>query len=153
MKSYNDYTPQIAELDAAWNAVAENLETLVDSVETKEAIAAATYIFVGNHLFKLKITVPQLAQSLSNRYDYQFDLMDSLTATTTMQAANGLTQGFEDLERQLSRVRRGPTRARPNGFIHTCNISVSSSSHSIPALQLCDLYQCRGRVLPMHQCS
>lgn len=111
LKSYNDYTPQvseaqIAELDAAWNAVVENLETLVDSVETKEAIAAATYIFVGNHLFKLKIAVPQLSQTLSNRYDYQFDLMDSLTATvrahTSMQAANGLTQGFEDLERQLA---------------------------------------------------
>lgn len=111
LKSYNDYTPQvseaqIAELDAAWNAVVENLETLVDSVETKEAVAAATYIFVGNHLFKLKIAVPQLSQTLSNRYDYQFDLMDSLTATmrahTSMQAANGLTQGFEDLERQLA---------------------------------------------------
>ena len=111
LKSYNDYTPQvseaqIAELDAAWNEVVENLETLVDSVETKEAIAAATYIFVGNHLFKLKIALPQLAQTLSNRYDYQFDLMDSLTATlrahTSMQAANGLTQGFEDLERQLA---------------------------------------------------
>ncbi|XP_068747072.1 uncharacterized protein [Montipora capricornis] len=111
LKSYNDYTPQvseaqIAELDAAWNEVVENLETLVDSVETKEAIAAATYIFVGNHLFKLKIAVPQLAQTLSNRYDYQFDLMDSLTATlrahTSMQAANGLTKGFEDLEWQLA---------------------------------------------------
>lgn len=111
LKSYNDYTPQvseaqIAELDAAWNAVVENLETLVDSVETKEAIAAATYIFVENHLFKLKIAVPQLGQTLSNRFDYQFDLMDSLTATmrahTSVQAANGLTQGFEDLERQLA---------------------------------------------------
>ncbi|KAJ7321450.1 hypothetical protein OS493_035024 [Desmophyllum pertusum] len=111
VKSYNDYTPQvseaqIAELDAAWSAVVDNLETLVDSMETKEAIAGATYIFVGNHLFKLKIAVPQLAQTLSNRFDYQFDLMDSLTATvraqTSMQAANGLAQGFQDLERQLA---------------------------------------------------
>ena len=111
LKSYNDYTPQvseaqIAELDAAWNAVVDNLDELVNSVETKEAIAAATYIFVGNHLFKLKIAVPQLAQTLSNRFDYQFDLMDSLTATmrahTSIQAAKGLTQGFDDLERQLA---------------------------------------------------
>ena len=111
LKSYNDYTPQvseaqIAELDAAWSAVVDNLETLVDSVETKEAIAGATYIFVGNHLFKLKIAVPQLEQTLSNRFDYQFELIDSLTATmrayTSMQAAEGLTQGFDDLERQLA---------------------------------------------------
>ena len=112
LESYNDYTPQvseaqIAELDAAWDAVVDNLENLVDSVEaTKEAIAATTYIFLGNHLFKVKIAVPQLSQTLSNRFDYQFDLMDSLTATmrahTSMQAANGLTQGFEDLERQLA---------------------------------------------------
>lgn len=111
LKSYNDYTPQvseaqIAELDAAWNAVVDNLETLIDSVETKEAIAGATYIFVGNHLFKLKIAVPQLAQTLSNRFDYQFELMDSLTATvrayTSMQAAKGLEQGFQDLERQIA---------------------------------------------------
>lgn len=111
LKSYNDYTPQvseaqIAELDAAWNAVVDNLETLIDSVETKEAIAGATYIFVGNHLFKLKIAVPQLAQTLSNRFDYQFELMDSLTATvrayTSMQVAKGLEQGFQDLERQLA---------------------------------------------------
>ena len=111
LESYNDYTPQvseaqIAELDAAWNAVVDNLENLVDSVEAKEAIVAATYIFVRNHIFKLKIAVPQLAQTLSNRFDYQFDLMDSLTATmrahTSMQAANGLSQGFEDLERQLA---------------------------------------------------
>ena len=111
LKSYNDYTPQvseaqIAELDAAWSAVVDNLETLIDSVETKEAIVGATYIFVGNHLFKLKIAVPQLAQTLSNRFDYQFELMDSLTATvrayTSMQAAKGLEQGFQDLEGQLA---------------------------------------------------
>ena len=110
LKSYNDYTPQvseaqIAELDAAWSAVVDNLEDLVESVETKEGIAAVTKIFVGNHFFKLKIVVPQLAQTLSNRYDYQFELMDSLAATmrahASMQAANGLTKGFEDLERQL----------------------------------------------------
>ena len=111
LKSYNDYTPQvseaqIAELDAAWSAVVDNLEALVESVETKEAIAAVTYIFVENQVFKLKIAVPQLAQTLSNRFDYQFELMDSLTAMmrahTSMQAANGLAKGFEDLERQLA---------------------------------------------------
>ena len=111
LKSYNDYTPQvseaqIAELDAAWNAVVDNLETLIDSVETKEAIAGATYIFVENHLFKLKIAVPQLTQTLSNRFDYQFELMDSLTAVvrayTSMHAAKDLEQGFQDLERQLA---------------------------------------------------
>lgn len=112
LESYNDYTPQvseaqIAELDAAWNAVVENLENVLYSVEaTKEAIAAATYIFAGNHLLKVKVAVPQLAQTLSNRYDYQFDMMDSLAETmrahTSMQAANGLTQGFKDLERQLA---------------------------------------------------
>ena len=111
LKSYNDYTPQvseaqIAELDAAWNAVVDNLETLIDSVETKEAIAGATYIFVGNHLFKLKIAVPQLGQTLSNRFNYQFELMDSLTAMvrayTSMHAAKGLEEGFQDLERQLA---------------------------------------------------
>ena len=110
-KSYNDYTPQvseaqIAELDAAWNAVVDNLETLIDSVETKEAIVGATYIFVGNHLFKLKIAVPQLAQTLSNQFDYQFEFLDNLTATvrayTSMQAAKGLEQGLKELEGQLA---------------------------------------------------
>ena len=111
LKSYNDYTPQvseaqIAERDAAWSAVVDNLEDTVDSANTKEAIAAVTYIFIGNHVFKLKIAVPQLSQTLSNRFDYQFELMDSLTATirahASMEAANGLTKGFDDLERQLA---------------------------------------------------
>ena len=111
LKSYTDYTPQVSEaqisaLDAAWSAVVDNLETLMNSMETKEAIASVTFVFVNNHIFKLKIVVPQLAQTLKNRYDYQFDLMNSLKATmrayTSMQVAKGLTQGFQDLERQLA---------------------------------------------------
>ena len=111
LKSYTDYTPQVSEtqisaLDAAWSAVVDNLETLMNSMETKEAIAGVTYVFVNNHIFKLKIAVPQLAQTLKNRYDYQFDLMNSLKATmrafTSMQAVKGLSKGFQDLERQLA---------------------------------------------------
>ena len=111
LQSYNDYTPQVSEaqiakLDSAWNAVVENLEELIDSVKTVEGIAASTNIFVRNHFFKLKIAVPQLTQTLSNRFDFQFDLMDSLTATvrayTSMRGANGLTESFKDLDNQLA---------------------------------------------------
>jgi len=112
IQSYNDYTPkvnsaQIAELDAAWGLVVDNLENLMDSVETKEGIAAATKYFVKNQFFKIKLVVPQLSETLSNRFDFQFDLMDSLAATvrahTSLQGAQGLSQGFPGLEGQLAK--------------------------------------------------
>ena len=111
VKSYRDYTPQvnedqIAELEAAWDVVVQNLEIWMGKVETKEALIASGVLnFATGHLTKIKIAVPQLSQTLSNWFDYQFELMDSLTATmrahTSMKAANGLTTGFQDLEQQL----------------------------------------------------
>lgn len=112
IQAYKDYTPkvsgtQIQKLTAAWGEVVSKLESLMDSMQTKEAITASTKSFMNSQFFKTKIIVPQLSETLSGRFAFQFDLMDALTgvvrAHTSIQAAEGLSKGYSDLEPQLAK--------------------------------------------------
>ncbi|XP_028401825.1 uncharacterized protein LOC114524829 [Dendronephthya gigantea] len=109
IKSYNDYTPmvneaEIAKLDTAWNTIIDNLDDQLSSLQTVAGISATMHNHVENHVFKIQILVPQLEATLSARFEYQFDLMDSLAGTmrahNSMQAAKSLSEGFEDPEKQ-----------------------------------------------------
>lgn len=112
IQSYNDYTPrvsaaQIAKLDTAWSEVVDNLESIMDSMTTKESIVLSTKSFAENHFFKIKLVVPQLSETLSNRFDFQFDLMDSLAAMvrahTSLQGAKALSKGYPNLDDELAK--------------------------------------------------
>ena len=87
--------------EAILDLLVETLEGMVDTF----AYGANKFIYKGNYMEKMKSTVAQLISLMQSRFDYQFDLLDSLAAYVRAQLARSsvevLRESLEEMRDDL----------------------------------------------------
>ena len=141
LSRYQDYSPAIdsndvaklgADFEAILDLLVETLEGMVDTF----AYGANKFIYKGNYMEKMKSTVAQLISLMQSRFDYQFDLLDSLAAYVRAQLARSsvevLRESLEEMRDDLKNDEL-PTVVSKQGALSTL---IMSRLHLLTALNL-----------------
>ena len=102
LEAYNAYDPQvntadIARLDQGWNNVLDVIRDSLDDMTQSASSALKGEIYAKNYLEEMALLIPQITALLESRYEYQFDLMDSLAVNLRAKLAKDSVQNLTDM--------------------------------------------------------
>jgi hypothetical protein len=106
LASYNDYDPQvntadIARLDQGWNNFFDVLTNSLDDMTQAAASAIKGVLYESNIIEHMALLMPQITALLESRFEYQFELMDTLAvylrAKLAKDSVEKLTDSIEEM--------------------------------------------------------
>ncbi|KAL5267275.1 hypothetical protein ACHWQZ_G004344 [Mnemiopsis leidyi] len=138
LERYNAYSPQvgsddIARMGAKWETIIDLIDEIFAEVTHAGASGAKGVVYAGNYIEQMKFVVPQISALLESRFDFQFDLMDSLAANLRAQLARS---SVEELRGSIEHIRdnmEDPKIAKTQAALSTL---VVSRIHTMQALHL-----------------
>ena len=138
LERYNAYSPQvgsddIARMGAKWETIIDLIDEIFAEVTHAGASGAKGIVYAGNYIEQMRFVVPQITALLESRFDFQFDLMDSLAANLRAQLARS---SVEELRGSIEEIRdnmQDPEIAKTQAALSTL---IVSRIHTMQALHL-----------------
>ena len=112
IKGYNDYSPAVdveglTEVNAYWELLIDEACDLIDS--TSGAVSGGAKLAMGNDCYDAKGEVQKIMALNEEIFDFQFDMMDSLTecvrASNSYASANTITTGLIQVKEVVAQNR------------------------------------------------
>jgi len=106
LASYNDYDPQVstadfARLDQGWNNYIDVLESSLGEMTQAAASIIKGVLYGKNMIEEMKLILPQMTALLESRFEYQFELMDTLAiylrAKLAQDSVEKLTDSIQEM--------------------------------------------------------
>ena len=137
LEAYNAYNPQvntadIARLDQGWTNVLDVIRDSLDDMTQYSSVAVKGTIYAENYLEEMALLIPQITALLESRYEYQFDLMDSLAVNLRAKLAKGSVQDLTDMIKEV-RNDQSSKFARKQAALKSLMVS---KMHTLQALSL-----------------
>ena len=101
LAAYNAYDPQIstadiARLDQGWNNVLDVIRDSLDDMTQAAASVVKGVVYATNWLEKMASLIRQITALLESRFEYQYDLMDTLAISLRAKLAKNSVQKLKN---------------------------------------------------------
>ena len=135
---YNEFDPQvgvddIARIGIKWETIIDLIADTFEGVTQAGASGGKAVIYAENYIERMRFVIPQISALLQSRFDFQFDLMDTLAAylrsRLAISSVNDLRGSIEEMKDNAQDVAIIKHQAALSTLI-------VSQVHTLTALQL-----------------
>ena len=138
LEAYQDYDPQVSPddisgLEQAWTNVLDVIRDSLGDMTQSAASAVKGHIFASNKIEEMARLIPEITALLESRYDYQFDLMDTLAVSLRAKLAKDSVQKLSDSIQTMRDTTQSTKLGRKQAALDSL---ITSRMHTIQAVQL-----------------
>ena len=138
LTAYQNYDPQvttadIARLDQKWINVLEVIKDSLGDMTQAAASAVKGKIFASNKIEEMAYIIPQITSLFESRFEYQFDLMDTLAVSLRAKLAKDSVQKLSDSIKSMRDNSHRKIFDKKQAALYSL---ITSRIHTIQAVQL-----------------
>ncbi|KAL5259859.1 hypothetical protein ACHWQZ_G010095 [Mnemiopsis leidyi] len=135
---YNEFDPQvgvddIAKIGIQWETIVDLIADTLEGITQAGASGGKAVIYAENYIERMKFYIPQISALLQSRFDFQFDLMDTLAAYLRAKLAESSVKALKGSIEEMKDSAQDVKIVKKQAALSTL---VVSRVHTLTALQL-----------------